>query len=44
MLAVIFSFAFVGLVSRRFGARQQVVVTVAAICLAGAQYAFSRFL
>lgn len=44
MLSVIFTFVMVGLVARRFGRRQQVLVTLGAIMLAVAQYAFPRFL
>jgi hypothetical protein len=44
ILGVSFAFIFVGLVARRFGPRQQILVTIAAMCLAIAQYTFPRFL
>jgi hypothetical protein len=44
VLLILFSFAVLGLTSRRFDARQQVVIAVSAVALAVAQFTFARFL
>ncbi|HYK98085.1 MAG TPA: hypothetical protein VEU77_06800 [Candidatus Acidoferrales bacterium] len=44
MLSMIFLFVLVGLIARRFGPRQQLLVTLVALALAAAQYTFPRFL
>lgn len=43
-LTVLFSFITLGLVSRKFGPRQQVIIAVLAVLLPLVQFTFSRFL
>ena len=44
MLASVFLFIFIGLGSKRFGARQNLLVAAVAVVLAVMQFSFSRFL
>lgn len=44
VLAIVLLFILVGLLSRTFGARQQLVVATVAVTLAVMQFTFSRFL
>ena len=43
-LTVLFSFITLGLVSRTFGPRQQVIIALVAVMLMLVQFTFSRFL
>jgi hypothetical protein len=44
VLVIIFVFVLIGLISRDFGRPQQVGIAAIAVCLAGAQFFFARFL
>lgn len=44
VLAILFGFVFIGLVTRRFDRRQQTLIVAIAIALAVAQYTLPRFL
>ena len=44
LLTVLFSFITLGLVSRVFGPRQQVIIAMVAVMLMLVQFTFSRFL
>lgn len=44
VLAIIFVFVLIGLISRSFDRRQQVGISAIAVSLAAAQFFFSRFL
>lgn len=43
-LTILFLFITLGLLSRRFGPRQQVVIAMVAVMLPVVQFTFSRFL
>jgi hypothetical protein len=44
VLGIMLAFILVGLVSRSFGSRQQVVIATVAVTLTAMQFTFSRFL